>query len=48
MKKAICKIVSEILKELSYEQVMELIEVPADEKNGDFAIPCFSQAKLKM
>ena len=45
MKETICKGVAEIWKEISYEQVMELMEVPADEKNGDFAIPCFALAK---
>lgn len=45
MKKKLCNEVAKVLEGISYEQLLELIETPADEKMGDFAIPCFSLAK---
>ena len=45
MKKKLCNEVAKMLEGISYEQLLELIEIPADEKMGDFAIPCFSLAK---
>ena len=30
---------------LTAEEIIEMIEVPADSKNGDFAFPCFRLAK---
>ena len=47
MKKTLCKKISKVLDEISYQQLLELIEIPADEKMGDFAIPCFSLAKIQ-
>ncbi len=46
MKTEICKCVSEILEGITYNDVMELIEIPPEEKMGDFAIPCFAFAKV--
>ncbi len=46
MKEKVCNKVAELLEEISYEKIYELIEVPADEKMGDYAIPCFALAKL--
>lgn len=45
MKEKISKCVAEVLGNYSWEQICELIEIPPDEKMGDFAIPCFSFAK---
>lgn len=47
MKKLLCEKAAKILEGLSYEQLMDLIEMPADEKMGDFAIPCFTLAKVQ-
>ncbi len=46
MKKKLCNKVAKVLEGISYEQILELMEIPADEKMGDFAIPCFSLAKI--
>ncbi len=46
MKKKLCNEVVKVLEGISYEQALELMEIPADEKMGDFAIPCFSLAKV--
>lgn len=46
MKKKLCNEVAKVLEGISYEQILELMEIPADEKMGDFAIPCFSLAKI--
>lgn len=46
MKKKLCNKVVEIFEGITYEQMYELVEVPADEKMGDYAIPCFALAKL--
>ena len=46
MKKKLCNEVVKVLEGISYEQALELMEIPADEKMGDFAIPCFSLAKI--
>lgn len=47
MKKVLCEKVAEMLEGIPYEQLLEIMEVPADEKMGDFAIPCFSMAKVQ-
>ena len=31
---------------LSADEIAEMIEVPADSNNGDFAFPCFRLAKM--
>lgn len=46
MKKKLCNDVAKVLEGISYDQLLELIEIPVDEKMGDFAIPCFSLAKI--
>ncbi len=46
MKEKVCNKVAEIYEGISYEQMYELMEVPTDEKMGDYAIPCFALAKL--
>lgn len=47
MKKVLCREISTILEGVSYQQLLEIMEVPTDEKMGDFAIPCFSFAKVQ-
>lgn len=46
MKEKVCNKLVEIYEGISYEKMYELMEVPADEKMGDYAIPCFALAKL--
>ena len=46
MKKKICKYIAKNLGNINEEEVMKLIEIPPDEKLGDFALPCFSFAKI--
>lgn len=45
-KELICDILSENLTDMSKEEIMGMIEVPADEKMGDYAFPCFKLAKV--
>ncbi len=47
MKEALCEKMAKVLGDFSYEQLMVLVEIPADEKLGDFAIPCFALAKVQ-
>lgn len=47
MKKVLCEKVADVLEGISAEELLEIIEIPADEKMGDFAIPCFSLAKVQ-
>ena len=47
MKNVLCEKVSKVLEGMTYEQLLELMEVPGEEKMGDFAIPCFSLAKVQ-
>ena len=46
MKKELCNKISKVLHGISYSQLLEIIEIPTEEKMGDFAIPCFSFAKV--
>ena len=46
MKTEICKCLSEIVSEVSAEEFMKLVEIPPEEKLGDYALPCFSLAKM--
>lgn len=46
MKKTLCKKVAEVLTGISYEYLLQIMEIPSDEKMGDYAIPCFSLAKM--
>lgn len=45
MKKKICQYLSEVLVEMSEEELMETMEIPPEEKMGDLALPCFAMAK---
>ncbi|MGN0140812.1 MAG: arginine--tRNA ligase [Roseburia sp.] len=47
MKKVLCEKAAKMLDGISCEKLLELMEVPADEKMGDYAIPCFSLAKVQ-
>ena len=42
----IAKIFDEIIEGLSKEEIFEMLEVPANEDMGDFALPCFKLAKV--
>lgn len=46
MKKTLCKKIADILENISCEQLEALMEIPTDEKMGDYAIPCFSLAGI--
>lgn len=45
MKEKICKCIAMNLENGKEEDLIKLIEIPPDEKLGDFALPCFSFAK---
>ena len=45
-KEKIAKIISEKNEGLELSQVMDMLEVPADPKMGDYAFPCFKLAKV--
>lgn len=45
-KKEIASILSEKIEELSYEEVLNMIEIPPKSEMGDFAFPCFKLAKV--
>ena len=45
MKAQICKYLSEIVPDVSAEELEGLIEIPPEEKLGDYALPCFVLAK---
>ena len=46
MKEKISKVVAEVVKVQDWKAILDLIETPPDNKMGDYAIPCFSFAKL--
>ena len=46
MKKRICKYIAKNLGSINEEELMKLIEIPPDDKLGDFSLPCFSFAKI--
>jgi arginyl-tRNA synthetase len=46
MKEKICKCIAMALGNLSEYEVMKLIEIPPEDKMGDFALPCFSFSKV--
>lgn len=46
MKKEICEAIGEIIPSVAAEEVSKLMEVPPEETMGDFALPCFSFAKI--
>ena len=45
MKTEICKYLSEVVTGVSPEEFMGLLEIPPEEKMGDYALPCFALAK---
>lgn len=45
MKEQICKYLSEKVDGISTEEFMKLMEIPPEEKMGDYALPCFAMAK---
>ncbi len=45
MKKKICQYLSEVLVEMPEEELLKIMEIPPEEKMGDFALPCFILAK---
>ncbi len=45
MKKKICQYLSDVLVEMSEEELLKTMEIPPEEKMGDFALPCFVMAK---
>lgn len=45
MKKKIFQYLSEVLVEMSEEELLKLVEIPPENKMGDYAIPCFAMAK---
>lgn len=45
MKKEISKYLSEVVSELTEDEILNLIEIPPEEKLGDLALPCFALAK---
>ncbi len=45
MKKKICQYLSEVLVEMSEEELIKTMEIPPEEKMGDLALPCFVMAK---
>jgi len=46
MKKQICNYVTTLLPETTSEQLLTLLETPPEASMGDFALPCFSFAKV--
>ena len=44
-KEEIAKIIGRAVKELSEEEIKSIVEIPQDEKMGDYAFPCFRLAK---
>lgn len=45
MKTKICQYLSEVIKEVSKEELHNAMEIPPEEKMGDYALPCFVMAK---
>lgn len=46
MKEKISKVVAGVVNTEEWKSILDLIETPPDNKMGDYAIPCFSFAKL--
>lgn len=46
MKEQISKVVAGVVETKGWKSILDLIEIPPDSKMGDYAIPCFSFAKL--
>ena len=45
MKKKICQYLSDVLIEMSEDELWDIMEIPPEEKMGDLALPCFTLAK---
>lgn len=45
-KKSIAEILTPLIDGLTAEEIEQMIEIPADEKMGDYAFPCFRLAKI--
>lgn len=45
MKKKICQYLSDVLIEMSEDELWNIMEIPPEEKMGDLALPCFVMAK---
>lgn len=45
-KKKIAELIAEKVEELTLEEALEMVEVPADSSMGDYALPCFKLAKV--
>lgn len=45
-KKSIAEILTPLIDGLTAEEIEQMIEIPADEKMGDYAFPCFRLAKM--
>lgn len=45
IKDEIAKILKKNIEDMSYDEIMEIIEIPTDTKMGDYAFPCFRLAK---
>ena len=45
MKTKICRYLSEKINGITFEEFMQLAEIPPEEKMGDYAFPCFALAK---
>ena len=44
-KEEIAKIIGQILDGLTEDEIKDMVEVPQDDKMGDYAFPCFKLAK---
>lgn len=45
MKEKICEYLSGVLEEMTEDELLKLLEIPPEEKMGDYALPCFTMAK---
>lgn len=45
MKKQLCRHLSTMLSDVSFEEIEKLLEVPPEEYLGDYALPCYTFAK---
>lgn len=46
IKEEIAKRIAEHVSDLSAEQIAQIVEIPQDQKMGDYAFPCFRLAKI--
>ena len=44
-KEEIAKIIGQVLDGLTEDEIKDMVEVPQDDKMGDYAFPCFKLAK---